>query len=412
MPRRAAERITNRAAQYWAAGILWDAAIPGFGLRCLPSGRKTWVLKYRTGAGAQRWLKIGTFPAMTADEARRAAMVARAEVERGRDPAGERRALRAAAQAAREHAAGRMLERYLKALAARPSARKPGMVSARHVDNEGRQLRLALAEIGLEARPVAEIGAEHLARLLSLHAARPATARARFGAVSRFLDWCREEGLIAANPAASIGRRQKPRAPGPRTRVVALADLGRLWRAAAELLDPYGDLARILMVLPVRRGEAARMDWQDLDLAEGVWRMPGAITKNGDPHHLALPALALDILRRRWEAAGRPSARLVFPPQRGAVVGAWSKTRARLVALSGFAAWSWHDFRRSFASHVAERGVAEPVADAVLNHRQSATRGGVLGVYQHARRWPEQREAMRVWGECLAEAIAAAEGVR
>ncbi|HET7880201.1 MAG TPA: hypothetical protein VFL55_04890 [Acetobacteraceae bacterium] len=29
-----------------------------------------------------------------------------------------------------------------------------------------------------------------------------------------------------------------------------------------------------------------------------------------------------------------------------------------------------------------EAGVPETVADAVLNHRQSATRGGMLGVYQ------------------------------
>jgi hypothetical protein len=55
---------------------------------------------------------------------------------------------------------------------------------------------------------------------------------------------------------------------------------------------------------------------------------------------------------------------------------------------------------------VAEAGVAEAVADAVLNHRQSATRGGVLGVYQQARRWPEQRAAMVRWGELLTAAIA------
>jgi hypothetical protein len=42
------------------------------------------------------------------------------------------------------------------------------------------------------------------------------------------------------------------------------------------------------------------------------------------------------------------------------------------------------------------------VADAVLNHRQSGTRGGVLGVYQMATRWPEQRAALELWGGLLA----------
>ena len=43
--------------------------------------------------------------------------------------------------------------------------------------------------------------------------------------------------------------------------------------------------------------------------------------------------------------------------------------------------------------------------DAVLNHRQAATRGGVLGVYQRAQRWPEQVKAMEAWGAILAAAI-------
>jgi len=47
----------------------------------------------------------------------------------------------------------------------------------------------------------------------------------------------------------------------------------------------------------------------------------------------------------------------------------------------------------------------EAVADAILNHRQSATRGGVLGVYQLAQRWPEQVAAMKHWGDALLDAI-------
>jgi hypothetical protein len=45
------------------------------------------------------------------------------------------------------------------------------------------------------------------------------------------------------------------------------------------------------------------------------------------------------------------------------------------------------------------------VADAVLSHRQSATRGGVLGVYQRASRWLEQVTAIGLWGRLLADAI-------
>jgi integrase len=50
------------------------------------------------------------------------------------------------------------------------------------------------------------------------------------------------------------------------------------------------------------------------------------------------------------------------------------------------AGWTWHDFRRSFATALGEAGIPEIFAQAVLNHHQSATRGGVLGVYQRASR--------------------------
>ncbi len=60
--------------------------------------------------------------------------------------------------------------------------------------------------------------------------------------------------------------------------------------------------------------------------------------------------------------------------------------------------------RRSFATALGEAGVSETIADAILNHRQAATRAGVLGVYQRSERWPEQVAAMKFWGEALAAA--------
>jgi len=77
-----------------------------------------------------------------------------------------------------------------------------------------------------------------------------------------------------------------------------------------------------------------------------------------------------------------------------------------LDAKSGLTGWRWHDFRRSFATTLGEAGVAESVADAMLNHKASATRGGVLRVYQRATNWPGQVQAMQAWGAALVAALA------
>lgn len=53
--------------------FLWDSEVKGFAVRIWPSGRKTFVAKYRVGggrAGVTRRLTIGTYGALTVEEAR------------------------------------------------------------------------------------------------------------------------------------------------------------------------------------------------------------------------------------------------------------------------------------------------------------------------------------------------------
>jgi integrase len=149
------------------------------------------------------------------------------------------------------------------------------------------------------------------------------------------------------------------------------------------------------------------MDWRHVDLRAGIWSQPGRLTKNRDDHRLHLHPLALDILRSRHDATCNPRQGFVFPaPRSKKAIDTFSKIKAALaVAAPDLTGWWLHDMRRSFASSLGEAGIPEAVADAVLNHRQSATRGGVLGVYQRASRWPEQVKAMELWGRLLSSAI-------
>jgi hypothetical protein len=83
-------------------------------------------------------------------------------------------------------------------------------------------------------------------------------------------------------------------------------------------------------------------------------------------------------------------------------IDTFSDMKCVLSDRSAIIGWTWYDFRRSFVTALAESGVSKSVADAILNHQPSATRGGVLGVYQRASRWPEQIRAMEHWGRLLA----------
>lgn len=363
-----------------------------------------------------RTVTLGNPATHSPDDARTAANRIKGQAAAGADPAADRKAKAEAVRRERSATLGRLAEGYRLALPKRPKMRGNGLLSPRYVAEELAQLRLALADMECDNLPAADLGMAEVRRLLNRAAVvGVASPCARFGALSRFLDWCQDAGHIQANPCALIARARRPRAPQARSHYLTPAELARLWESAGGLREPvWRDLARFLIAVPCRRGEARQLDWSHVDLDAAEWRQPGHMTKNRDPHRLHLNALALQVLRDRYAMTGAKG--LVFPaPVSKGAVDTFTDIKTTLVTKTGpqdgeegpppLDGWTWHDFRRSFATALGEAGIPEAVADAVLNHRQSATRGGVLGVYQRASRWPEQVRAMQLWGRLLVAAI-------
>ena len=50
-PKRLSKRVADAAKPEGREYIVWDTDLRGFGLKVLPSGRKSFLLKYRTKAG-------------------------------------------------------------------------------------------------------------------------------------------------------------------------------------------------------------------------------------------------------------------------------------------------------------------------------------------------------------------------
>ena len=358
----------------------------------------------------KRWLNrsvtLGNPGALSIEDARRAANAIKGQAAVGGDPAAEIKKKADAARRARSNVLGRLVDDYQLVLPTRPKSRGAGLPSATYVAEEIAQLRLALAEMDATEMPAASLIEPTIRALI---AGGRSVAYKRFGALSRFLDWAQDAGHIQANPCAQITRSRRPRPPPARAHYLAPAELARLWWAAERLHWPVQrDLARFLIAVPCRRAEAAKLEWSHLDLDAAEWRQPARVTKNREPHRLHLHVRALDVLRGRRAATGGVG--LVFPSPRmaGPIVN-FDAIKAALSQVAGLSGWNFHDNRRSFASALGEAGVPEAVADAILNHKQSATRGGTLGVYQRSSRWPEQVKAMEMWGRLLSAAIEGSE---
>ena len=92
-----------RAAQPGARDInITDSSLPGFELRIRPSGAKTWVFRYRLNGGRQQRLRLGGFPGLPAEQARKLALAAAADVAKGIDV--QSRKSEAKVEAARQRA--------------------------------------------------------------------------------------------------------------------------------------------------------------------------------------------------------------------------------------------------------------------------------------------------------------------
>jgi integrase len=173
-----------------------------------------------------------------------------------------------------------------------------------------------------------------------------------------------------------------------------------VWAVLGDLPDPYGDLFRILVLVPLRRQEASLITGAMVDLEEGVLRLPPEITKTSEAFEIMLPTAALEIFVRR------PREGYVFPSSKtGGPVKNWADTLKRIRRLSGVVDFRPHDMRRTFATEIAEMGVTFEVCDACLNHAQSASKNMVTRAYQLAGLESQKRHAMETWAAALNRAI-------
>jgi integrase len=124
-------------------------------------------------------------------------------------------------------------------------------------------------------------------------------------------------------------------------------------------------------------------------------------------HELPLSDPALAILEARKTTA---KGELVFPNADGKPYNGFHTLLTRIRARIGHAdtkkaeRFTFHDVRRAFVSHLAERGFDVDLLDQCLGH----SRKGVFGIYQRASRMAERSRALEAWASLVTGAEAAA----
>ncbi|WP_322528701.1 tyrosine-type recombinase/integrase [Salinicola sp. LHM] len=294
-----------------------DAKTPGLELRVTPKGTKTFT--------CQRWVRadsrpervtLGRYPAMTIEQARRQALEVSSAIAGGHNPAEVRRQLRG------ELTFGGLFVEFMR-LHSKPK-KKTWREDQRNYD---RHLAPTLGK-----RKLSSLARKDFAQLhTSVSRGAPAHANKVLALCSVMFNWAINAGLWdGANPAAGIKKNKVKQ----RDRFLQHHELPRFFQAlAAEPSDTVRDFFLACLLTGARRSNVLAMRWDQLDLAEGVWRIPD--TKNGEPQLVTLASQLVSVLTDRQ---GKASGPWVFPgegktghyaePRKG-----WERILARAQAL-------------------------------------------------------------------------------
>jgi integrase len=359
--------------------VHWDQALPGFGIKITPKGRKVFIVLYRAGGGGSRLRKytIGPYNRITLYNARIEAQKVLAARLEGRDPATEklegRRRLTADTVAEVVTLYGKLH------LTQRRSGRELMRILQRDLVNR------------LGTRSVHAISKRDIIDVVNAVVDRgsPVAANKTLKVARSFFGWCVGRAILERSPCDGV---RAPTAERTRDRVLTDGELARVIRAARQRGGPYGAIVEVLALTGQRRDEVARMSWEEVDLERRVWMLPAARTKNDKPHIVQLPNAAVAVIGARPRAGT-----LVFSRNGVSAVGDFSNQKRDLDARCGVSNWRLHDLRRTVVSGMARLGVAPHVADKILNHA-AGTISGVAAVYQRHEFLNERRDALERWG--------------
>jgi integrase len=355
------------------------------------TGSRSWVYMFKR-SGKRRELGLGSFPAVSLEQARRTAADYRRLVETGADPGAVRDQQRTAD--AKPATFGDVALALLTDISG-------GFRNEKHRAQWKSTLRTHCKPIWNE--PVADIGVEAvLSCLRPIWLKTPETARRLQGRMARVLDAAKARGLRSGeNPAAWAGNLKLllPR-PARLTRghhaAMPLDDLPIFMTRLAERSDLSSLALRFTILTGGRTGECLGARWSEIDLAGRAWRIPGSRMKAGKPHAVPLSDAALAILRQRADRRTSDDDDFIFPGQRR---GQPLSNMALLMTLRRLkvAGATAHGFRASFKTWGSERtAFPRELVELSLAH---AIGNAVEAAYLRGDLLERRRPLMQAWAD-------------
>jgi integrase len=326
------------AAQPPGPFLIWDREVRGFCARRQLSETITYSVVFRTQEGTQRWMKIGRHPILTPHLARQRAIEVLRDVTLGKDPAGERHALRNALTVSE------LCDEY----SAKVNGKKQTTINSDR------------SRINLHIKP--KLGKYRVISVTSdmvetfMHSMSAASGKRTVGLLGAIFTWAVKRKIVAVNPVSAV---EKPR-DTKRTRRLSNEEYQQLWQAILGAAKPIASVITMLAISGWRFGEVRFLKWAELDLPRQVATLTD--TKSG----MSVRPLSMEAVK--IIEAQQKRGPYVFELN-GEPIKSFSHRWKRLDMPSDV---SPHTLRHSFASLAADLGFSDHIIAGLLGHSRSS----------------------------------------
>jgi integrase len=376
--KRIVDGLKPRATEY----AIWDAHMPGFGVRVRPTGSMSYIVTYRAGAGRGAPVRRYTIAAVgkvAPEAARRQAKAILGRVAHGRDPAREKASERGTPTISE------LCDRFM-AEHIQPKRKRGTAVFYRDVLN-----RIIKAELG--SSKADKVTRSQVAKVHAKLQDTPFQANRVLAVLSSMYAFAGRTGAVpeGTNPARGIAKFKESR----RERFLTAKELERLGAAIREAetkglpwevdeagpkakhlpkakkrftkIDRFAGAAlRLLLFTGCRLREILHLKWEHVDVERGLLFLQDSKTGRKTVI-LNAPAFAVLTGLERLGSYVVPGVDPEKP--RADLKRPWAaiSKRARLDGVR------LHDLRHTYASFGAGSGLGLPILGKLLGHTQAST---------------------------------------
>lgn len=322
----------------------------GFGVRMYPSGRKSYILGYRMRPGSN-WKVIVLGDAVNIDSARKQAKKLKIKIESDVDP------IEAKKKASK-------VRKFADVVALYQENKLPKLKPKTQLGHNNRIEKKLLPTFG--KRYIDDITKEKVEKFFNqLKTDTPVEANRCLCLLSVIFEYAIEKELASNNPCKKIVQVEEK----PRKRWLSTSDERERFLKAVTEEKPNDAYYFFMLLLTsgLRKGEALRLRWQDINFETGEVTLPTTKTEDNQMRTVSRDALNLLAEKRQQPSENSP---YVFPSPKNPLQYAEDFRRAwkRIVDRAELTDFHVHDLRATFASLLVNQGQSLFVLRDLLGH--------------------------------------------